>query len=199
MSFATEQIELSMCSPETGLPLTANVYTLEGVNEVDGTPRKMSIGQLVMAICLQRAAALEEQVVQLMDSINQNTMLLNGLTEVETQLVAVGTGGEINMRTTFSYDGANVSYYDFLTKTEENGGAGITGLPSLPDNGKWGYNAVQQAITAIEDKMDSLNTISQDTLIQLQSLTTKRDQTYDLVSNVLKSFHTVLVGNANNL
>ena len=132
MSFSTEQIELSMCSPETGLPLTANVYTLEGVNEVDGTPRKMSIGQLVLAICLQRAAALEEQVVQLMDSINQNTMLLNGLTEVETQLVAVGTGGEINMRTTFSYDGANVSYYDFLTKTEENGGAGITGLPSLP-------------------------------------------------------------------
>ena len=51
----------------------------------------------------------------------------------------------------------------------------------------------------IEDKMDSLNTISQDTLINLQSLTAKRDQTYDLVSNALKSFNTVLVGNANNI
>ena len=47
--------------------------------------------------------------------------------------------------------------------------------------------------------MDSLNTISQDTLINLQSLTAKRDQTYDLVSNALKSFNTVLVGNANNI
>ena len=47
--------------------------------------------------------------------------------------------------------------------------------------------------------MDSLNTISQDTLIQLQSLTAKRDQSYDLVSNVLKSLNNVLVGNANNL
>ena len=187
-----------MCSPETGLPLTANVYTLEGVNEVDGTPRKMSIGQLVMAICLQRAADLEEQVIQLMDSINENTLLLNGLTEVETQLVAVNAGGEIDMRATFNYNGASISYYDFLTKSEGNGGAGLTNLPAL-SNGKWNYNTIQEAIPVIEEKMDSLNTISQDTLIQLQSLTSKRDQTYDLVSNVLKSLHTVLVGTANNL
>ena len=201
MSFATEQIELSMCSPETGLPLTANVYTLEGVNEVDGTPRKMSIGQLVMAICLQRAAALEEQVVQLMDAINQNSMLLDGLTNVETQLVAVAENGRFNTRATFTYNGASISYYEFLTKAERQGGPGLTVPDERSDsNGKyWNYTDAQSVITLIEDKMDSLNTISQDTLIELQSLTTKRDQTYDLVSNVLKSLHTVLVGTANNL
>ena len=165
MSFSTEQIELSMCSPETGLPLTANVYTLEGVNEVDGTPRKMSIGQLVLAICLQRAAALEEQVVQLMDSINQNTMLLNGLTEVETQLVAVGTGGEINMRTTFSYDGANVSYYDFLTMAQY--GIGLDFGPNKPEavwiNSENVFVEIKydDFITAIEAKMDERNSFSQ--------------------------------------
>ena len=58
---------------------------------------------------------------------------------------------------------------------------------------------MQTVISVLEDKMDSLNTISQDTLINLQSLTAKRDQTYDLVSNALKSFNTVLVGNANNI
>ena len=58
---------------------------------------------------------------------------------------------------------------------------------------------MQTVISTLEDKMDSLNTISQDTLIDLQSLTAKRDQTYDLVSNALKSFNTVLVGNANNI
>ena len=51
-SFVTEQIDLSMCSTQTGLPMTANVYTLEGVTAADGSPRLMSIGQLVMAICL---------------------------------------------------------------------------------------------------------------------------------------------------
>lgn len=201
MSFATEQIELSLCSPETGLPLTAHVYTLENVKEADGkTLRKMSIGQLVMALCLQRAADLEEKVVQLMDSINQNSTLLGGLTDVEKELVKVSAGGKFTATNTFSYNGTTIKYYDFLKTT-----AGIDGLPDLDmdnvggSNTAWSYNNVQTVISLVEDKMDSLNTVSQDTLIQLQSLTAKRDQTYDLVSNVLKSLHTVLAGNANNL
>ena len=195
MSFATQQIELSMCSPQTGLPLTANVYTIEGVTE-DGAPRLMSIGQLVMAICLQRASALEDQIIGVMDAINANTQLLDGLTTVEAELVKVDVDGSFNANATFTYNGATVSYYNFLTGSETDGYAGITGLPV---NSSWSYNEVQTVISLVEDKMDSLNTISQDTLIQLQSLTTKRDQTYDLVSNVLKSLNNVLVGNANNL
>ena len=190
--FATEQIELSMCSSQTGLPLTANVYTLEGVTEVDGrTPRLMSIGQLVMAICLQRATKLEDEIVDVMDQINANTMLLNGLTSVETELVKVGVGGTFDAGATFKYDGETVTYAEFLSSK-----ANVTGLPS---GTSWSYEQVQTAVSLLEDKMDSLNTISQDTLIQLQSLTAKRDQTYDLVSNVLKSLNTVLVGTVNNL
>ena len=201
MAINTVEFDLSMVSPETGEYLTARTYTVDGVLGVDNQPRQLSIGQLVMAICLQRAAALEEQVVQLMDAINQNSMLLDGLTNVETQLVAVAANGRFNTRATFTYNGASISYYEFLTKAERQGGPGLTVPDERSDsNGKyWNYTDAQSVITLIEDKMDSLNTISQDTLIELQSLTTKRDQTYDLVSNVLKSFHTVLVGNANNL
>ena len=90
MSFATQQIELSMCSPQTGLPLTANVYTIEGVTD-DGAPRLMSIGQLVMAICLQRASNLEDQIIGVMETINSNSLLLETLTSIEETLVAVGT------------------------------------------------------------------------------------------------------------
>lgn len=193
-SFLTEQIDLSMCSTQTGLPLTANVYTLEGVTAADGSPRLMSIGQLVMAICLQRAAALERDIVDLMDAINQNTALINGLTTAESELVKVDVGGTFNANGTFTYDGNRITYYDFLTNK-----AGITGLPARSSDGKWNFDQVQTVISVLEDKMDSLNTISQDTLINLQSLTAKRDQTYDLVSNALKSFNTVLVGNANNI
>jgi len=192
MSFATQQIELSMCNPQTGLPLTANVYTIEGVTD-DGSPRLMSIGQLVMAICLQRASALEDQIIGVMNDINANTQLLEALTTVENALVAVGVDGTFDANTTFKYNGNQVSYQEFLA------GADYMAMTGLPVNSSWSYNEVQTVISLVEDKMDSLNTISQDTLIQLQSLTTKRDQTYDLVSNVLKSLNNVLVGNANNL
>jgi hypothetical protein len=204
MSFATQQIELSMCNPQTGLPLTANVYTIEGVTE-DGAPRLMSIGQLVMAICLQRASALEDQIIGVMDDINANTALLSLLTDLEGKLVAVDVNNNFNTEDTLVYNGVTMTYYEFLSKSEEQGGLGLSvparhsSTTSSGTHYHWNYNEVQTVISLVEDKMDSLNTISQDTLIQLQSLTTKRDQTYDLVSNVLKSLNNVLVGNANNL
>jgi hypothetical protein len=54
-------------------------------------------------------------------------------------------------------------------------------------------------ITAIEAKMDEKNTFSQQTMIELQSLTAKRDQSYDMISNILKSLSTVLTGTVNNM
>ena len=54
-------------------------------------------------------------------------------------------------------------------------------------------------ISALEAEMDSRNSFSQQTMIQLQSQTTKRDQAYDMISNTLKSLNNVLVGNANNM
>ena len=61
------------------------------------------------------------------------------------------------------------------------------------------YTEVGDFIKEIEAKMDSLNSVSQTTLIDIQSLTATRDDTYNLVSNVLKSLQTVLIGNVNNL
>ena len=116
MSFATQQIELSMCSPQTGLPLAANVYTIEGVTEADGTPRLMSIGQLVMAICLQRASALEDQIIGVMDAINANTQLLDGLTTVEAELVKVDVDGSFNPSNTFVYNGQTISFSSALAR-----------------------------------------------------------------------------------
>ena len=36
-------------------------------------------------------------------------------------------------------------------------------------------------------------------MIELQSLTNKRDQSYDMISNVLKSLNTTIIGNINNM
>jgi hypothetical protein len=47
--------------------------------------------------------------------------------------------------------------------------------------------------------MDSHNSFSQQTMIDLQSQTAKRDQSYDMISNILKSLNTTLMTNVNNI
>ena len=47
--------------------------------------------------------------------------------------------------------------------------------------------------------MDSLNSFSQQKMIELQSETNKRDQAYNLITNILKSLNTVQVGISNNM
>jgi hypothetical protein len=53
-------------------------------------------------------------------------------------------------------------------------------------------------ITQIEAKMDEKNSFSQQKMIELQSLTNKRDQSYDMISNILKSLNTTMTGIVNN-
>lgn len=56
-----------------------------------------------------------------------------------------------------------------------------------------------ELITQMESKMDSLNSFSQEKMIELQSATNKRDQSYDMITNILKSLNTVQIGIANNI
>ena len=181
MAIGVDQIYLSMTAHDldtgmdTGEYLTANVYTVEGVTNADGSLRRLSIGGLVMALCLKRAHDLEmgyddsvtgqhvDGIVEIMNSLEATTELLERMTEIETKTL----DGDVNLKTRkLWYQGVEMTYYEFLTTCTE---------------------------------MDSKNSFSQQTMIQLQSQTTKRDQAYDMVSNVLKSVNNTLIGNANNL
>ncbi len=167
--------------------LTANVYTVEGVTNADGSLRELSIGQLVMALCLARASELEAQVIELMETMNESSAQLEALTEVEEALVAVDDSQlASSVSGTITYDGKEyASYASFLSS--------VFGIAVASDM------TAGDLITEIETKMDELNSFSQQTMIELQSLTNKRDQSYDMISNVLKSLHTTLVGNVNNM
>lgn len=162
--FTVESVNLSMKDPETQALLTANVYRLEGVN--GGAP--ISIGQLVMALCLDRATDLEKKMIALMEEMDATSSELERLTAIETTLVNGGYPEEKDK--------------PFLE------GMGISTNLSRED-----------MIREIESVMDSKNSFSQEKMIDLQSQTNKRDQAYDMIANVLKSFNTVLVGIANNM
>ena len=190
MAIGVDQIYLSMQNPDTGEYLTADVYTVDGVYEADGvTPRLLSIGQLVMAVCLQRASELETDIIKKMSTLERTTEQLELMTQIENAILeGVANMDDINT-SRVNYQGQNMTFYNFLVNEME--------MDNVPSEAASASDT--DLLTAIEAKMDEKNTFSQQTMIELQSQTTKRDQAYDMISNVLKSVNTVLVGNANNL
>ena len=206
MPIETIEFDLSMVSPETGRYLTARAYTVDGVNNVDGTPRELSIGQLVMAICLQRATALEATIIALMEEMNSTSAKLEALTEIETEVLkwpdelkAAGTSARSLNNYNVSSD--NAAYPGVTYKTALVGmgvianGISYVRVSGNPDSDDIMYD---DFITQLESKMDEQNSFSQQKMIELQSQTSKRDQSYDMISNVLKSLNTVQVGIVNN-
>ena len=198
MGFKVENFDLSFDKSRVGGTgnLSANYYTVEGVNDADGNPRALSIGQLVMALCLARAAELEngkidqygkvvkDGIIQIVESLNTTSEDLERLTEIEKAIVNE-TEGNIDLTTSTLSDGT--TYKAFLQSK------GIT----VSGNTASAYS--EQLITDIESKMDSLNSFSQQTMIDLQSLTAKRDQSYDMISNIIKSLYTTLSTNVSNM
>ena len=203
MAIGTVEFDLSMVSPESGEFLTARTYTVEGVENADGSLRQLSIGQLVMAICLQRASRLEigvwdetqqkyvDGIIPLMEEMSATSAQLAALTEIENDILDGGANMNNINTSHVTYDGQDYTFYDFLVN--------VMGFsPSdVPTGFADGSNT--DLITLIESKMDEKNSFSQQKMIELQSLTNKRDQSYDMISNVLKSLNTTLVGNANNM
>ena len=209
MAIGTVEFDLSMIDQETGLNMTARAYTVEGITNADGSLRELSIGQLVMAICLDRASKLEASIITLMEEMNDTSGLLESLTDIENQIVSFFSNTP--QATVLSIDPD--AYPDQVVKTGPYEGLswqkalfyqGI--IPSLDvkeirNDGATGNNRISYPdfVTNIEAKMDEKNSFSQQKMIELQSQTSKRDQAYDMISNILKSLNTVLVGNANNL
>ena len=185
MDFTTDAVTLSLRNAETGKALTANVYD---VQFDDGTSRVMSIGQLVMAICLARATEMEGKVVDIMESMAVTTTNIEALSDVEAKIVDKNSANLANVTgswTVVKEDGSNV-----LCTTAEDVLAALE-----VDVG----NTVDTIIDNIETKLDTMNTTSQEQMITLQSQTNKRDQSYEMISNVLKSMYTVMSGIVNNV
>lgn len=186
---ATHPARIQDHLPEGQSSIYANYYTVDGVTNPDGSLRALSIGQLVMALCLRRATELEAEIIETIETLNQTSEDLERLTEIEAAIVDA-TDASIDL-TTKMLEGTDISYYDFLTKEEY--GIKLTNVPTTANSGS------EELITDIEAKMDSHNSFSQQTMIDLQALTAKRDQSYDMISNILKSLNTTLLTNVNNM
>ena len=201
MSFTVDTIDLSMVSPETGEYLTANIYYAEGVKDATGALRPLSIGQLVMAICLQRAADLEDQIIVKMSEMEKTSEMLVSLTELEQNVVdyfADTSHYIFDLRNSTVNTGfyAGQTYQQVL-RAERLIDTSVNYIRS--DSVQSSQDVLYtDFVSSLESKMDEKNSFSQQSMIELQSLTNKRDQSYDMISNVLKSLNTVMTGIVNN-
>ena len=190
MAIGTVEFDLSMVSPESGEFLTARTYTVEGVENADGSLRQLSIGQLVMAICLSRASKLEADIIALMEEMSATSAQLAALTEIENDILDGGANMNNINTSHVTYDGQDYTFYDFLVNV----------MGFSPSDVPTGFADASNTdlITLIESKMDEKNSFSQQKMIELQSLTNKRDQSYDMISNILNSLNTTMTGIVNN-
>ena len=161
----------------------------------NGVTRTMSVAQLVMAICLERATEKEDAVVSIMENMAIVTSNIEVVSDIESKLLELGDGESINSLTglwtvAWTDDDGVVHEDSYTTAQAALNRLGITANTSLtPD----------AIIANMEAKLDELNTMSQEQMILLQSETNKRDQAYEMSSNILKSLYTVLTGVANNV
>ena len=209
MAIGTVEFDLSMVNPNTGEYLTARAYTVEGVTNADGSPRLLSIGQLVMAICLQRASDIENAIITKMSEMELTSLQLEIMTAIESKIIEWPNmspephNGYEHLYHDADKISAPGSEYNGKTMEEFLRAMGVIddGIECVRWRGNPDPNDIMydDFIKALEAKMDEKNSFSQQSMIELQSLTNKRDQSYDMVSNILKSLNTVLVGNANNI
>jgi hypothetical protein len=198
MAIGTVEFDLSMVSPESGEFLTARTYTVEGVENADGSLRQLSIGQLVMAICLNRASKLEADIIALMEEMSTTSAQLADMTKIEQAVIddfAANQNGhayDLNNVTVTSSTNAVQLLRDLEVINSSQTYVRNDKILSVADI------MYDDFITQIESKMDEKNSFSQQKMIELQSLTNKRDQSYDMISNVLKSLNTTLTGIVNN-
>ena len=190
MAIGTVEFDLSMVSPQSGEFLTARAYTVEGVKNADGSLRQLSIGQLVMAICLNRASKLEADIIALMEEMSATSAQLAALTDIENDILDGGANMNNINTSHVTYDGQDYTFYDFLVN--------VMGFSSSDVPTGFADASNTDLITEIESKMDEKNSFSQQKMIELQSLTNKRDQSYDMISNILKSLNTTMTGIVNN-
>lgn len=211
--------DLTMRDPETGRCLTSNVY------RVDGIDRDLSMSELVMAICLQRAAELEKGIVRIMDEMSQTTANLEALAQLQVDALeviksdvdfqaapnanvlfwAVGKSG--HTYAFYDEDGTRRVYDTYggsETKWNQEKNDMLRNVLNVDLPEKYNADAINKRtpddyITIIGNRMDEWNSLSQEKLIELQSQTSKRDQSYELISAMLKTFNTVLTATANNV
>ena len=156
MSIGVSHIAVNRYAPEGSQAI--NLYSTE-------TARDLTLGQLVAAVCIRTAGALEEQSVNKMNMMSIGTEILDKASSYMQQIA----------EETLS-DWATAKSY--LADT-----VGVTGLPDNIST----YEKRMQAVNAIKERLETLTQQAQEDMIDMQTLINRRDMTFNTSSNIVKA------------
>ena len=155
--------------------IATNRYAPTGSQAINlystGAADNLTLGQLVSAVCIRTAGALEEQ------SVNKMNMMSIGTEKLEKASVYMQ---EIAEETMSDWAAAKTYLADTV---------GVSGLPDDLST----YEKRMQAVNAIKEKLEAMTQQAQEDMIDLQTLINRRDMTYNTSSNVIKA-----MGNSKN-
>ena len=199
--FTVTTFDLSLTNSETGNPLVANLY------HVDGISRALSIAELVMAICLQKATEIESAIIARMEAQSKMTVNLESLTEIQAALTAKMTPPNAQTdgletvaqlrKLAQAFDVSLIWYKEDGTLVRGKQGQKTyaeieTFLKSTAEvKIDSGMTTIAEVVQAVSSRIDELNTTNQKEMIELQSDVAKRDNRYELITNMLKSIGTM--------
>ena len=153
--------------------IATNRYAPSGADAIslytNGTAEGLTLGQLVISVCLKSAAAYEAQSVVKMNTLTAGAVKLDDASKLMEQIA----NGSANWNDAKAY----------LTGT-----LGID-VSTLPD-GISTYDKRMAAVKAVKEKVDALTQQQQRDMIDLQTLVNRRDVAYSTSSNVVRSLGT---------
>ena len=145
-------------------------YAPEGASAVNlystETASGLTLGQLVIAVCLKTAASYEAQSVNKMNTITKNAELI----EAGAQWVERLANGAV------SWVRAKAFLVDSL-------GVDPANLPTTIST----YSDRFKAITAANDKLNSLLQTQQEDMVDMQSYVSRRDSAFSASSNIIRA------------
>jgi len=164
-----------------------NRYAPEGANDINlyafGDTYGLTLGQLVMAVCIRQASVIEEQSVLKMNQLNASATFLDALAQAAEYVMT-----HSSLDSTFDlsktgyvpkYVSTRTTYWEFIVY-------------------ECGVNAdnVPHSVTKMDDKtrvfgylddfMDEAASDNEDQSIDLQSYLSRRDTAYNTSSSVVK-------------
>ena len=149
--------------------IAVNRYATEGSQAINlystGTAEDLTLGQLVAAVCIRTAGALEEQ------SVNKMNIMNIGVEQLDKASV-------------YMQQVADESMSDWAAaKAYLSGTVGVSGLPDDLSS----YEKRMQAVNAIKERLDALTQQAQEDMIDMQTLINRRDMTFNTSSNIIKA------------
>lgn len=149
--------------------IATNRYAPQGSEAINlystGAADNLTIGQLVAAVCIRTAGALEEQ------SVNKMNMMSVGTEKLEKAAIYMKEIAEDTMS-----DWATAKSYLMNT-------IGVSGLPDDLST----YEKRMQAVNAVKEKLEAMTQQAQEDMIDMQTLINRRDMTFNTSSNIIKA------------